>query len=122
MLDTEFPRHTHPHSNEREMLFMDGEAFRPGSDEYMKVLAHELQHAIHWAHDQGEDSWVNEGLSEVATELVGYSPTFIDAFSEQSVDSTHLLGGVGRQYSPLWRRDALHALPARTVWRVRQPP
>ena len=79
----EFPRHTHPNSNEREMLFMDGVAFRPGSDEYMKVLAHELQHAIHWAHDQGEDSWVNEGLSEVATELVGYSPTFIDAFLRQ---------------------------------------
>ena len=76
----EFPRHTHPHSNEREMLFMDGVAFRPGSPDYMKVLAHELQHAIHWAHDQGEDSWVNEGLSEVATELVGYPPTFIDAF------------------------------------------
>ncbi len=76
----EFPRHTHPHSNEREMLFMDGVAFRPGSPDYMKVLAHELQHAIHWAHDQGEESWVNEGLSEVATGLVGYSPTFIDAF------------------------------------------
>ena len=76
----EFPRRTHPNSNEREMLFMDGAAFRPGSPDYMKVLAHELQHAIHWAHDPGEDSWVNEGLSEVATELLGYSPTFIDAF------------------------------------------
>ena len=76
----EFPRHTHPHSNEREMLFMDGAAFRPGTPGYMKVLAHELQHAIHWAHDQGEEAWINEGLSEVATELVGYSPTFIDAF------------------------------------------
>ena len=76
----EFPRHTHPHSNEREMLFMDGSDFRPGSEGYLKVLAHELQHAIHWAHDPGEDSWVNEGLSEVATELVGYSPSFIEAF------------------------------------------
>ena len=76
----EFPRQTHPNSNEREMLFMDGVAFRPGSPDYMKVLAHELQHAIHWAHDPGEDSWVNEGLSEVATEIVGYSPTFIEAF------------------------------------------
>ena len=76
----EFPLHTHPNSNEREMIFMDGVLFRPGSSDYLKVLAHELQHAIHWAHDQGEDSWVNEGLSEVATELVGYSPTFIDAF------------------------------------------
>ena len=76
----EFPRHTHPHSNEREMLFMDGAAFRPGTPGYMKVLTHELQHAIHWAHDQGEEAWINEGLSEVATELVGYSPTFIEAF------------------------------------------
>ena len=76
----EFPRHTHPHSNEREMLFMDGVAFRPGTPEYMMVLTHELQHAIHWAHDQGEESWVNEGMSEVAAELAGYSPVFIDAF------------------------------------------
>ena len=75
----EFPRHTHPHSNEREMLFMDSR-IQPGSPDYLKVLAHELQHAIHWAHDQGEDSWVNEGLSEVATELVGYSPSFTEAF------------------------------------------
>ena len=76
----EFPRHTHPHSNEREMLFMDGAAFRPGTPGYMKVLTHELQHAIHWAHDPGEEAWINEGLSEVATELAGYSPTFIEAF------------------------------------------
>lgn len=79
----ELPRHTHPHSNEREMLFMDGASFRPGSPEYMKVLAHELQHAIHWAHDPGEEAWVNEGLSEVAAELAGYSPSFIDAFLDR---------------------------------------
>ena len=79
----ELPLHTHPHSNEREMLFMDGVSFRPGSPEYMKVLAHELQHAIHWAHDPGEEAWVNEGLSEVAAELAGYSPSFIDAFLDR---------------------------------------
>ena len=75
----EFPRHTHPHSNEREMLFMDSR-IQPGSADYLMVLAHELQHAIHWAHDQGEESWVNEGMSEVAAELAGYSPSFTDAF------------------------------------------
>lgn len=92
----EFPRHTHPHSNEREMLFMDGAAFRPGTPGYMKVLTHELQHAIHWAHDQGEEAWVNEGLSEVATELVGYSPTFIEAFlSRPQTQLTFWVEGVG---------------------------
>ena len=84
----EFPRHTHPHSNEREMLFMDGVAFRPGSAHYLKVLTHELQHAIHWAQDPGEDTWINEGLSEVATDLVGYSPTFIESFLSRP--ETHL--------------------------------
>ena len=76
----EFPLHTQPNSNEREMLYMDGVAFRPGSLAYMSVLAHELQHAIHWAHDSSEESWVNEGLSEVAKVETGYEPTFIDAF------------------------------------------
>ena len=93
---SEFPRHTHPHSNEREMLFMDGVAFRPGTPEYMMVLTHELQHAIHWAHDQGEESWVNEGMSEVATELVGYTPTFIDAFlSRPQTQLTFWVEGAG---------------------------
>lgn len=76
----EFPRETHPNSNEREMLFMEGTLFVPGSKEYMAVLVHELQHAIHWAHDPGEDSWINEGMSEVAKEIAGYAPGFIEAF------------------------------------------
>ena len=76
----EFPLHIQPNSNEREMLYMDGVGLRPGSPAYMSVLIHELQHAIHWAHDSSEESWVNEGLSEVATVEAGYEPTFIDAF------------------------------------------
>lgn len=90
----EFPRRTHPNSNEREMLFMDGTLFDPGSSEYLGVLSHELQHAVHWAHDQGEDSWVNEGMSEVAKELAGYSPSFIDSFlGKPSTQLTFWEGG-----------------------------
>ena len=37
-----------------------------GSNQYLSVLAHELQHAVHWNGDRTEDTWVNEGLSEVA--------------------------------------------------------
>ena len=75
-----YPRATHPHSNEREMIVMDGDWLRPGSRDYFGVLAHEFQHAVHWNLDLGEDVWVNEGMSEVATELAGYEASFVDVF------------------------------------------
>ena len=67
-----FPSNVHPHSNEREIIYMDIESLRPGTDLYMAVIAHEFQHAVHFNHDNGEDSWVNEGLSELASEIAGY--------------------------------------------------
>ena len=75
-----YPRATHPHSNEREMIVMDGDWLRPGSNDYFSVLAHEFQHAVHWNLDLGEDVWINEGMSEVATELAGYEASFVDIF------------------------------------------
>ena len=75
-----YPRATHPHSNEREMIVMDGDWLRPGSRQYFGVLAHEFQHAVHWNLDLGEDVWVNEGMSEVATEIAGYEASFVDLF------------------------------------------
>ena len=67
-----FPSDVHPHSNEREIIYMDIETLRPGTDTYMAVIAHEFQHAVHFNHDNGEESWVNEGLSELASEVAGY--------------------------------------------------
>lgn len=78
-----YPRSTHPRSNEREMIVMDGEWLRPNSRQYFGVLAHEFQHAVHWNLDIGEDVWVNEGMSEVAAELAGYEASFIDIFLRQ---------------------------------------
>ena len=78
-----YPRATHPHSNEREMIVMDGDWLRPGSRQYFSVLAHEFQHAVHWNQDLGEDVWVNEGMSEVATEIAGYEASFIDIFLQR---------------------------------------
>ncbi len=77
-----YPRATHPHSNEREMIVMDGDWLRPGSRQYFGVLAHEFQHAVHWNLDIGEDVWVNEGMSEVATELAGYEASFVEVFMQ----------------------------------------
>ena len=76
----EYPVEVHPHSNEGEVIYIDAELLEPGSDFYLSVLAHEFQHAIHFNQDVGEDSWVNEGLSELATEVSGYEVASFDAF------------------------------------------
>ena len=76
----EYPRATHPHSNEREMIYMNIGSLKMGSPAYMSVLAHEFQHAVHWNTDAGEDAWINEGLSEIANELVGNTSFFVNIF------------------------------------------
>ena len=76
----EFPRATHPYSNQREMIYMDTGVLRYGGDAYLSVLAHEFQHAVHWHLDAGEDVWVNEGMSEMAAHLAGYGLGFARDF------------------------------------------
>ncbi len=78
-----FSKEVHPHSNEREMVYMDANVLGVGSDLYMAVLAHELQHAIHFEQDVGEESWVNEGMSELAVEVAGYRILSLRAFQRR---------------------------------------
>ncbi len=40
---------------------------------YEGTVAHELEHLIHHDHDVGEDSWVDEGMADLAEFLNGYS-------------------------------------------------
>tara|TARA_A100001037_G_C15120697_1_gene623665 strand:- start:45 stop:1928 length:1884 start_codon:yes stop_codon:yes gene_type:complete len=68
------------HSNQREALYMSADRIDLTSREYLSVVAHELQHATHFATDPSEDSWVNEGLSEVAAELAGFARSATSAF------------------------------------------
>jgi immune inhibitor A len=69
----EYSRLANPYSNEREMFTVVlGGSMAPGGDWYEGVLAHELQHMIHWASDRNEETWVNEGCSELAAYLNGY--------------------------------------------------
>ncbi|MCH8066391.1 MAG: immune inhibitor A [Chloroflexi bacterium] len=65
-----YPVDAVPHSNEREIIYMN-EQIRPlGSAQYAFILGHELQHLIHIENDSDESAWVNEGLSEYAGGLV----------------------------------------------------
>jgi immune inhibitor A len=60
-------------SNQGEWFYINVRDVRPGTADYEGVLAHEFQHMIHWNNDRNEDTWVNEGLSELAMRLNGYS-------------------------------------------------
>ena len=83
----QYSRLINPYSNEREMFYINLDSIQPGTDFYDGVLAHEFQHMIHWALDRNEDTWVNEGLSELASYLNGYSVGGADFFYSRSPDT-----------------------------------
>ena len=88
------------YSNEVEMIYIDADPLDVGGATSKEILAHELQHLIHWRHDPNEDLWVNEGCSEYAALLLcGYGEDFswhVEAFeSEPQTSLVHWPGGVG---------------------------
>ena len=76
----EYPRQVQPVSNEHEAIYINVRYLPIGSEAYSTVLAHELQHAVHWNYDRTEETWVNEGLSELAVTVAGYEETSVQAF------------------------------------------
>ncbi|MBI2886346.1 MAG: immune inhibitor A [Chloroflexi bacterium] len=86
----EYPRVVHPYSNQRLMLYINGNILRPGTNSFNSVVAHELQHALHRHADGNEESWVNEGLSVLAEELNGFAPFSARLFGRNTdVQLTH---------------------------------
>jgi len=77
-----FPAAVAPHSNEREMIYIDSRNLNAPGPAYNSLLAHELQHLIHAHADPNEESWVNEGLSQVSAEIFagsgGSTQPFLD--------------------------------------------
>ena len=82
----EYARAANPYSNEREMFYISLSGMVPGTDFYDGVLAHEFQHMVHWANDRNEETWVNEGCSELAAYLLGYDPGGFDQSFTASPD------------------------------------
>jgi hypothetical protein len=76
----------HEYSNAHEMFVFNSDN-TPLSGEYTYgVLAHEFQHMIHWNGDRNETSWLNEGLSELATLLNGYDAGGFDGLYANNPD------------------------------------
>jgi immune inhibitor A len=65
-------------SNEKDMVYIDiegsGGPQAVGSGYYSGVIAHELQHLITNKQDGNEDTWIGEGMSELAIFLNGDDP------------------------------------------------
>lgn len=79
----EYPTVVHPYSNQRRMLYINSQFLRMGTAAFAQVLAHELQHAFHQSADPDEETWVNEGLSELAAELAGYRSSLVQEFARR---------------------------------------
>ncbi len=76
-----YPTDINPHAGGRHALYLnaaDGQSGDPRNETYDALVAHELQHAIHQLSDPGESTWVNEGLSVLAEEIL--TPQFRDNF------------------------------------------
>jgi hypothetical protein len=78
----QYPSGAVPRSAEREMIYVDASTLGSGAT-YTAITAHELQHLVHIANDSNEESWVNEGLSEVAWEMAGGGSDGVLSFLDQ---------------------------------------
>ncbi|MCE0535332.1 immune inhibitor A [Kineosporia rhizophila] len=85
---------------------------------YEGVFAHEWQHLLQYYTDLSESTWVNEGLSDFAISLVGYSNTTATVF-EPGFDN-HLISyqGYSTVETPYNRnpRDSGGAQNSLTLW------
>ena len=68
----EYAPDAHEFSNAHEMFVFNADNSPLGDTYTYGVLAHEFQHMIHFVTDRNEESWINEGFSEVAVQLNGY--------------------------------------------------
>ncbi|HSQ26913.1 MAG TPA: hypothetical protein VLM80_07295 [Anaerolineales bacterium] len=61
------------YSNAHEMFMLSADVVDLEDEYAYGVLAHEFQHMIHWYTDRNEETWLNEGLSNLAMLINGYS-------------------------------------------------
>lgn len=75
----------HEYSNAHEMFYLSADNLDLRDEFTYGVLAHEFQHMIHWYQDRNEETWMNEGFSEVATLLNNYDVGGFDfAYARQT--------------------------------------
>jgi immune inhibitor A len=76
----EYPSAAVPSSAGREMVYISDSSLANPGPSYNALISHELQHLVHYNGDPNEESWVNEGLSQVAWEMGGGDTDGIASF------------------------------------------
>lgn len=72
-------------SNEHEMFYLNADSVDLEGGYVESLLAHEFQHMVHWNLDRNEDTWMNEGFSELVEHLLGFEVGGFDyAFSNDT--------------------------------------
>ncbi len=87
------------HSNQAEMLYLDTYPADVTRTSFFATLAHEYQHLLqfgkYYRGDQNdtEPTWIDEGLSEVSSDLTGFGPQVSRAntFRSALINSTSLI-------------------------------
>lgn len=67
-----YPPEIQEYSNGHEMFDINADGTGLDEEYTYGVLAHEFQHMIHWYRDRNEETWMNEGFSDLAMFLNGY--------------------------------------------------
>lgn len=74
------------YSNQHEMFMLNADNVNLSENFTYGVLAHEFQHMIHWYQDRNEETWMNEGFSELAAFLNGYDVGGFDYLFTENPD------------------------------------
>ncbi len=82
----EYPVQINEFSNVREMFVINADTTRLTDEYTYGVLAHEFQHMIHWYQDRNEETWINEGFSDLAHFVNGYAAGDADWAYIQNTD------------------------------------
>jgi hypothetical protein len=85
------------HSNECDVVYINSSVFDPAGSYLLAVLGHEFEHLIHHNYDPNEDSWVDEGMGELAMWLYG-DPDNISAFNTNPDRQLTTFDGSWRDY------------------------
>ena len=67
-------RSVFPYSNERLIVYLSLDTARPGSSAFNGTLAHEMEHLAHFVVNPRQVGWLDEGLAELASNLIMAMP------------------------------------------------
>ena len=78
-----YPKAIYPSSNVHDMIYVNLNALRPGQADFDSTMTHEFQHMAQFARCPAQESWVDEGASELAMRVAGYEGTLPLAFASR---------------------------------------